>query len=344
MRHEKHTTAGKGYIARLLKPAEYPAWDALVEGSPTASLFQTSWWLNTLVQLTGARLEIVGCFDKNDVLWGGCALYVRRAGPWTRVLFPPACPYNGMVVRRRDTPNYRRQMVHTLEVTEALAGYLEAHYDETLLAHRHELADVRSMNWRGWETVLRYTYESQTAELDQLLRQVTRTRRQTFERARRQGYHLKAGDDLSAFLPLYRATYARHGVDTPLEPAQVETLYRLAEEHQAAQLFITRSPKDEPVSGLIILLDRHRCYTWLFATHPDHLRAGVPTFTMLSAIAALAGRIHWVDHASANMPHLHRSVLEEGGILRPVLVTHYSRSRLLQCLHEISFILGGENG
>ncbi len=334
---------GKGYTARCLAPEEYPAWDALIWESPTGTLFQTSWWLEALCRLTGARLEIVGCFDRKGMLWGGCALYVRRTGPWKRALFPPACPYNGMVVRRRDTPNYRRQMVHTLEVTDALASYLERHYAETLHAHRWELTDVRSMSWRGWEAALRFTYEGETAELGQLLRNVTRTRRRTFERAQGLGYCCQADDDISAFLPLYRATYARHGLDTPLNPSQLETMYRVAAEHGTARLFITRSSAGEPVSGLIVLLDPHRCYTWLFANHPCSLRDGVPTFTILSAIAALANEVRTVDHASANYPQLHRSVLEEGGILKPVLVTHYNRSRLLQCIHEMSFILGGEH-
>jgi hypothetical protein len=343
MSQGEETTGGKGYTVRRLEPAEYPAWDTLVWESPAGTLFQTSWWLEALCRLTGAQLEIVGCFDKKGALWGGCALYARQTGPWKRALFPPACPYNGMAVRRRDTPNYRRQMVHTLEVTEALAAYLEEHYSETLLAHRYELADVRSMSWRGWETALRYTYEGETAELKQLLRVTTRTRRQKFERAQELGYTCQAEDDITAFLPLYRATYFRHGLDTPLNPSQVEAMYRLARERQAARLFITHSPAGEPVSGMIILMDPHRCYTWLFANHPAHLREGVPTFTVLSTIAALAGLVRVVDHASANFPQLHRSVLEEGGILKPVLVTHHNRSRLLQCIHEMGFILGGEH-
>lgn len=334
---------GKGYTARLLAPEEYAAWDALVWESPTGTLFQTSWWLGTLCRLTGAQLEILGCFDKKETLWGGCALYVRQTGPWKRALFPPACPYNGMVVRRRDTPNYRRQMVHTLEVTDALASYLESHYAETLHAHRCELLDVRSMSWRGWETALRYTYEGKAVELKQLLRAVTRTRRQNFERAVERGYRFQTDGNISAFLPLYKQTYSRHGMDTPLNPAQVEEMYRLAAQHQSARLFITCSPAGEPVSSLIVLLDPHRCYTWLFANHPQYLRDGVPTFTILSAISSLAGQVQTVDHASANFSHLHRSVLEEGGILKPVLVTHYNRSRLLQCIHEMDFILGGKH-
>lgn len=344
MRNEEHTTAGKGYIARPLAPEEYAAWDALVWESPAGTLFQTSWWLETLCRLTGAQLEITGCFDKKGTLWGGCALYVRQSGPWKRVLFPPASPYNGMVVRRRDTPNYRRQMSHTLAVTEALAAYLDNRYAESLLAHRHELIDVRSMSWRGWETALRYTYEREPAPLEKLLRQITRTRRQTFERACRQGYRFEQSDDITAFLPLYRLTYGRHGVETPLSPSQVKIMYRLAAEHETAHLYITRSPAGDPVSTLIILYDAHRFYTWLFANHPAHLREGVPTFTALCAMDAMVGQAPLGDFASANLPQLHRSILEEGGILQPVLVTHYSRSRLLQCLHEIGLILGGGNG
>ena len=73
------------YHARPLTREEYAEWDRLVEESPSGTVYQKSWWVETLARLTGADFEIVGCFG-GDTLWGGCAVYSRRTGPYRRAI------------------------------------------------------------------------------------------------------------------------------------------------------------------------------------------------------------------------------------------------------------------
>jgi len=267
---------------------------------------------------------------------------VRRLGCTRRVMFPPTSPYNGLVIRRRETPVYRRHLSHILSISESLAVELGRRYSEVLMCHRPELEDVRGFIWQGWDALARYTYEVPTGSLDEVLGRVTRPRRQAFSRAGEAGYQVLFGQNVDAFLPLYVGTYTRHGLQAPLQPSHVKGLFAQAREHDAGELCLTVDKSGEPVGGGIVLFDAHRAYLWLLATAPEHLKAGVSTFTVLSLLAHLAGRVPVLDHASANVPELHRSALEVGGELRLVPVTRFNRSFMLRCVHGAGSILGRE--
>ena len=92
----------KKYHVRILAETEYAEWDQLVELSPGGTVYNTSWWVDMIARLTGARMEIVGCFV-GDNLCGGCAAYIRSWAGRLRVVAPPTTPYNGFVLREPAT-------------------------------------------------------------------------------------------------------------------------------------------------------------------------------------------------------------------------------------------------
>ena len=325
---------GKDFTVRVLTEAEYEEWDQLVETSPTGTAYNTSWWVGTLARLTGAQMEIVGCF-KDGILSGGCAAYIRRWGTIRRVQFPPTTPYNGFVLRVPQTPNYRRQVLHYLSVTEAIAECMEDRYDEIRLRHHFGVSDVRSLTWRGWTSSANYTYVVSTGPFDALLSQCSSSTKRGITRARKAGLTSEECDDLSLFMPLYEKTYQKQGLQIPFHYEGLNALFQAGRDRNAARLYVTRDPDGHVLSGLVQLVCGAHANTWVLASDPERLRDGVATCTQLYSFSRYSEQVQYVDDASANIENLHQNAIRLGGELQPVFGTYLCNSAALQVRHGL---------
>lgn len=322
------------FTARLLTSAEYPQWDTLVDTVPSGTPFQTTWWMGTLARELGVYFEIVGCFRKG-VLWGGCALFGRRTGPYCRLIFPPTALYNGIVVKPRDTDSYPTQVMHTIGVTECLGRWIQQRFHEAHLTHHYSLLDVRGLIWQGWRSRVRYTYVLPLGGREEMIRRAERTRGAMVQQAEQAGLRCEPSDDIEAFLPLYARTFARHGLESPVPLPAIAAIYRAGRERGAAQLFLTRTPAGEAVSGTIALWTQRNAVLWLAASEPEWLEQGASVFTYFETFAHLAERFQEVDFASANVHSLHYNAALLGGELRLVARTELTRSPALRFLHAL---------
>ena len=322
------------YEARLLREEEYNGWNRLVSESPGGTVYQQSWWLQTLARHCGARVEIIGCF-RGNALCGGCAAYVTKLGSLQRVVQPPTAAYNGMLVQPLGTANCHDQVRHSLNVTGTLAACLERRYSEVLLAHGPELSDVRSLIGRGWSAELRYTYEIPTGTLDDVLGRADPSRRGFVERAKRHGIRIEESDDIEAFLPLYRLAYHGIGRETPIPLAAVAELYEVSRQHRAARLYLARLPSGQAVSGLIVLNSAQTC-GWLLATDPDYHRYGVAVWIMLAGVADCGPQARHVDVSMANQKNLHVVAIRNGGHLKVIPYTRFASSAVVSLAHMMA--------
>lgn len=325
------------FEARALTPDEYPLWDELVDGVPSGTPFYFTWWMSTLAQELKAHFQIVGCFRKG-VLWGGCALFCRRTGPFQRVIFPPTALYNGMVVRPRDTDSNPTQVMHAIGVTDCLGHWIRQHFHEAHLTHHHSLLDVRGLIWQGWRSRIRYTYLLSLDNRDEIIRRAERTRGAMVQQAERAGLRCELSEDIEAFLPLYAKTFARHGLESPVPLSAIAAMYRAGRAHQSAQLFLTRNPAGEVVSGTIALWTKRNAMLWLAASEPEWLEQGASVYTYFETFAYLANRFQAVDFASANVHSLHHNAALLGGELRLVARTELTRSPALRVLHALRHV------
>jgi hypothetical protein len=319
---------------RILDPAEYDEWDRLVESSPAGTVYNTSWWAVAMAQITGARTEIIGCF-LGGALCGGCAASITRWGPRDRVMAPPTTPYNGFVLREPATPSYRRRLLHYLDVSTVLAEFMESRYDEIRLRHHYTYADVRGLLWRGWESEVYYTYVVDVSNEDDLLTRSSSSIRRTVKQARDSGLVVEISEDIKAFAPLYQRTYGKHGLRAPLRADDLCALYRVARDHSAATLFLTRDRSGQALSGLIQLSIGDRTNTWVLASDPDYLSSGAAILTQMHSFQHPPADTTFIDEASANLPSLHESEIKLGAELRPILEVYFSRSLLLAARYSL---------
>ncbi len=325
------------FTTRVLTPEEYAIWDALVDTAPSGTPFQTTWWMGTLAQELGAHFQVIGCFRKG-MLWGGCALFGRRTGPYCRAIFPPTALYNGIVVRPRDTDSYPTQVMHTIAVTESLGRWIRQHVHEAHLTHHYTLLDVRGLIWQGWRSQARYTYVLPLDTREKMLQRSDRTRGVMVRQAEQAGLRCEPSENIEAFLPLYARTFARHGMEPPVPLQAIAATYRAGRSRQAAQLFLTRTPAGEIVSGTIALWTQRNAMLWLAASAPDWLEKGAAALTYLETFSYLASRFQEVDYASANVHSLHYNAALLGGELRLVPRTELIRSPALRFLHVLKHL------
>lgn len=322
------------YVARRLERDHYDEWDSLVDAAPGGTVFDLSWWNETLARETGAESVLVGCF-RDGALCGGCSLYVRRLGPFLRAVDPPTSLHHGIVALPLETQRYPSQIMHQLNVSDALAEWVEAHLHEARFAHHPTFQDVRGMIWRGWRSRLRYSYYLRTGPVDKMLSDAERTRRVRVRAARQAGMEVSAEDDIDAFFPLFERAFFMDGLPAPLPQPALRSLYRRGKAEDHMQLYLTRTPAGEVVSGAVAVWTQHNAQIWLAASEPAYLEQGVSVDTFFHICEELSSRYPVLDVASANLRALHQNMMLMGGELRPSIQTEYSRSGFLRFFHAL---------
>jgi len=271
-------------VAAELTVAEYPAWHALLQQSPDASIYGQPEYLATLCRAAGGRFRILTVSHGGE-LAGGVALYERdsRLGSFVaprRLLYR-----NGLVLRRYDTKYPSQQTSHDVAAMTALAAKLEAmRYAYVNLRSAGTVMDVRPFLLRGWQAVPSYSYVVSLDDLAGQWERVEHNLRRLIKRCEtRDKLQFTDDTDFDAFYGLHVSTLGRRGVGAYLpEPAFRQYF---AELHAAglARLFHARLPDGRSIAAQLVLLGPN-------ATSQTVSAAGNEAFLKLGAHAFLRWR------------------------------------------------------
>ena len=232
-------------------PVVRQRWADLVTRAPQASPFARLAFAEAVAAVFGIEFRLAGV-TAGDRLVGGVLLFERRRGPYRLVVVPPLTVYTSFLF----DPPLREADVHTQRSPlDALLALLETRY-HALCFHLHPaLADVRGFVWAGYRARPLYTYRRMLVPREQLLREVSRGVRRRFEREG-PAFEIRESDDLPDILAgLAAESYARHGSDSGVTPAQRRAF--LEQLVAAGQVrLLAAAPPDAPPEAAQALLGK----------------------------------------------------------------------------------------
>lgn len=334
------TKANDFYVPGLMDLSKYrferagadDAWDGFVEASPQGTIFASSAFLNAVPFTPGLWL----CLKKNQVV-GAVAVIEEGAD----AVLAPHVIHGGIMYAPAPPEQNRAQVIsEEFRITSAIVRHLAETYRNVAFANSPAVTDLRPVQWHNYgedgphyEIGLRYTSILPLAtggeglEACPIYQGCNKSRRQEIRYGVEHGITVTRGDDVAAFLDLYRQTFERQGMAVDAE--ELALLDAVAGGLMAAgrlEIFEAREADGTLGSVMLIGRDAKRAY-YLYGANNPALRTGhCGTMALYRAFTDLAARgVAEVDLEGINSPKRGYFKLSFGGDVRP-----YTRVSLRQ--------------
>ena len=275
-------------VVEELDRASDERWSDFVRSSPGGSAYALPAYLDALCEATGAGFRVLAAV-RGDEIVGGVAVFERTSplGPWVapRLLLY----YNGIVLRDYDTRYPSERIARKGEVVDALAEALVARrYGRLELRSRSHVADVRSLQARGFSVSPSYSYVVPLDDLDAQWSRVEQNLRRLVERARREGLELDPEGAPEELYRLHHETHVRKGAPLYLPR---DRFLRFVERLRAAGLgavYAARFPDGRVAAAQLVLLGHPITHTVMAAGDAELQRTGSSPFLRWHAFVHLA--------------------------------------------------------
>lgn len=294
-----------------LPEADYPEWDAFVDGSVEKSPFSKLAWLQAHRENSSRHsFSIAVVRDKVGEIAAGVAL-LKRSKPVSSedLVVPPLHPYNSLLLRPLTTQEPNRIYTSRSSYASALVEFLRAqNFFSCRLIHHPRLDDVRPFLWDGWRISPAYTFLVNLRTIEGVS-SFTPSYRTRYRKCVEEGYRMATAasvcDALPRFMPLINATYRRRGMepgDYGLDglPGYLRTL----DTQKALLYFEATNPQGKVVAARILVPAADgQVYDWVAGTDPEHLKSGVTVFLVVEILLELQRRgFRAFDFGGANTP------------------------------------------
>lgn len=300
---------------RPVLPEELPEYDDLARSYGT--LFNRLDWLH----IFSNQIKVLGFFDNGDNLVGGLSLYQERR--WglkiiRRAPFTPSCgPFFFIKAKNPVTviEEYRKVLTCTIDYLEEKAPAL------CMLPLDRTIKDALPFYWRGYKVIPHYTYVLDlTDPPNQLLRNMSQTRRNDMTKAVRDGLVVGQLSDYNIVRDLALATFNRQRKF--VDQACLEAiLFQYA--HSSNSFAFAAYLGNEPIATCFVVHDAETAYYLLGGYSEEYRHHGAGAQAMFEAIQyAQKIGLKTFDFEGSVIPAIERFFRGFGGQVTPYLTVN----------------------
>jgi hypothetical protein len=255
----------KETVCQVLKPADYPEWDDLIDKSPHGTIFHYSWWLQT----TSTNFSILVIRNERGAIVAGMPI-TRERRPGLRLLCCPSLtPYLGPVFDLSSIDNTCDRLHFMRSNGELLARNIKS-FDSVRYVAGASAPDLQGFLWAGFRVHLAYTFRfPSTYTLEQLTAGMTHTLQQKLTNALRLKLHVVRDQNLEELVSLNRMTFEKQGLKPVCSPDFLKRLWNAAYSQERAHLYVARTPDDKPVAALLTVYDNRTTYQIVSGVNPE---------------------------------------------------------------------------
>lgn len=274
---------------------QYREW---YEAEPAAfPLFHQPWWLD-IVCGGAAHWEVIRAEHQRT----GRAVYLpitwqRRWG--LRVITkPPLTPYLGPLFTDPADQN-------NLTLLEGLARQMPRTF-YTKMTFRPEASMALPFHWAGFRLGMRYTYRLEVPEDRRVL--YTDFRRDVKRNIKRAGERLvvRTTDEFAAFYALFRKTFDRKEMSTPVDAGLLEALTKAAATRNQAILWSAIDANAQAYGALLCCHDHERTYLLASGLSEAGRQLGAFQFLVWSVLRQLPPGQREFDFCGSMLPEVAR--------------------------------------
>ena len=310
---------------RILSMSEYPLWDELVIKSPHGTTFHTSSWITKNAEIFLTKEILFGCFI-NENLVAGCQIYSDKKYHLisTGISNLPMTPYGGFVLSLPQNFMCRKLEKTHNNYISALNNELIKKFDYINIINSPELSDIRQFIWTGWKPSIYYAYHVNLNDHSEknLSRNILRFNR----KAKKLGITVKKEFDPNLFFELYKTTFNRKLLNTPLSKNRLSKMMDMIIEKNMGEMWIAKTLHGEPAAAEIIIGDTKLAHRWSAASDSQFNHTGAAILLLTEIFYDLKKRgFQEINCMSANTPELTNFITAFNPRLKPYYGVEFNK-------------------
>lgn len=234
-------------------------YDELVDNSMEGTIFHKSWWLNIFKEYYGKSYEIklYGAF-KNNVLIGAIPIPLfHKYG--TNFIYPPKLtPYLGPFFLANKEEKTCTKISREKEINDKFTNALKEYGHCLYYPFSHNNLDLQPFKWDNFGIGVHYTYLLKLHNLNKVLDDMDKKRRNDITKRAKQKYTIKNGG-IEDNIELINQTMRRQG--QPLIDKRILlAIFKECKKHNNCEIFTMYDETDTPSSSLLLVWDTKRSY------------------------------------------------------------------------------------
>lgn len=289
---------------RILYEDEYSEWEDLVNGSPQSTVFHKGVWISTCAKLLNKRVLILGNFH-NDVLMGGCHIYVNRSiALKTASTNLSLIPYGGFLLQHSESTKVREKERKLYSVCSSISQNIRSmKFDNIKIINSPAIQDVRPLIWNGWSPNIYYTYMLPlTVDIE---KEISKDIRWAIRKAEREGIRIKKAYDPDLYWNLNIDTYEKQDMAPPFSQGYLKGMMDMIMENGLGEMWIAETETGEVASAEFLIWDEQRAHRWSAVSSSKFKEKGATSLLLFEIFRDLKQRgFEKINLMAGNTPNL----------------------------------------
>jgi hypothetical protein len=285
------------------------------------SLFQRSWWLDTVAP---------GRWDEAVVRHGSETVarlpyYVTRRHGVTRLGQPPLTHFLGPWLRA-SRGKYVNQIREQRGLLEELVAALPP-FDSFAQNFSPAVTNWLPFHWAGFESQTRYTYVLEDlTDLAAVWAGMSDNIRRDVRKAEKV-LAVETGLDPERFVHVLRLTFERQGLPLPYSEPAIRAVLEACERRGCGESFFAIDSSAQIHGVIFVVWDSTRASYLLSGSHPELRHSGAMSLLLWRAIQHAAGRSRVFDFEGSMLKSVERHIQAFGGRQVPYLGIRKSNTK-----------------
>lgn len=336
----------KNYRTYVLPENEYDRWDKFIlENAPRGTVFQTSFYLETVSRIQALDLKVHVVEDNNGDIAGGFAgCSTRKFGIWPILVVPQFTPVYAPSTVNRNTKYVSKQESFHFEIVSVLLEHLWNHYRLLDFRFPYSHVDIRPYSFSDFMTGVHYTYLIDLTDPDTIFERFDSDVKRRIRKAQEEAYDLRSdhsAEHTKILCALISSTYRKQGLSLPYSEQDLHRLFRMLHDHNKLAIY-SISVKEGYVGGMVVVCHGNLAYYWIAGSDDRYLYTGLNQLLMYEALKDLHDRgVEKIELVGANTPSVARYKSTYGGKIQPYYSVESAKG-LPAFLLRLKSILKGE--
>ncbi len=258
----------------IISQSDISEWDSLVMNSPCGTIFHSSKWITTSAKLFSKKEILYGYFKGNNLL-GGCSVYSEQRYGFFSIAKSniSMTPYGGYVLFPFKSTTVRNNEQHRSSIISEINQHLISRFHSIRIVNSPDFYDIRPFLWSGWNSFINYAYVMNLNKNieDNLPKAKRRTIRLAADHYK---ISIEKETNFDLFYNLYEKMYKKQYLPYPNAKDFFSQMIDMIVSNNFGEMWIARSPGDEPAAAEIIIWDNKRAYRWAAAMDPQFKSMG----------------------------------------------------------------------
>jgi hypothetical protein len=294
-----------------LDPIKFKEWNRFVEKSPQGDIFCYTWWLDAI---TNSRFKILAALE-NDVIVAGIPL---AFDDMNKVNVPPLTRSLGVLFIPQDNLSEQKKLSNQRRWLTALLENFPIENFVQMCMH-HEFKDWLPFRWKGFKQTTRYTYIVNYREctIDELYRKMSRGRKETINRAVRNGIHVELTNDFDLLYRFASLSYQRQNLEFRVPYSDLKRLDEAIVKNGSRIILKAVDSKGLLHASIYAAFNSRSAYFLLSGGDPVLRKQGGHTLVFWETIKYFSDKVAFSNFGGSDIKRIEEHLRGFGGQLTP---------------------------